>query len=325
MNDYVFNRCCSEPAYRTDDEAREHVAKMLQGLSILDSESETLPAFRCHVDPWLLPIVSDGTGSLNVSLGEVVNSLYGTAEHDVAVYFDALVRMVPSDAEFGDEMVNAVLRITPQAAVEEHEACFDSVKAAAFDVALCVVSHSVLTSLPRNDLWSFNRLAFKHGVDKFFVDHVSLPEHGEAIKARRIAGIRGQLTARSFWTLKDAAFPNLRFGVDVEGQIKGFSAELLPLAFKRLAGLDSRAKIWRESDSPEFPDGVTEITPETPATMKRYGEERNFRGYDGAVRTFELHMWVDGLHRIHLFLHDESKTVEVGYIGRHLPTMQHRT
>ena len=105
----------------------------------------------------------------------------------------------------------------------------------------------------------------------------------------------------------------------------GFDATLLPLLFKRLAALDSKVAQWKGDDRGRFPGGPPEITPETPQTMQRYGEARRFRGSDSQPKIFEEHVWVDRLFRIHLFRDFENRTMEIGYMGRHLPTIRNPT
>ena len=45
---------------------------------------------------------------------------------------------------------------------------------------------------------------------------------------------------------------------------------------------------------------------------------RMFRSHDGTLRLFEWHAKFGGM-RIHLVFDADSRTVEIGYIGPHLP------
>ena len=142
---------------------------------------------------------------------------------------------------------------------------------------------------------------------------------------RRLARLRDELNTRSFWRMRNQVFLSLLFGLDVENQIEKFNTTLLPLLFRRLVELDERSSNWRQSETGNFPEGSTEIRGETVRTMKRYGNDRRFRGHDGVMRTFEDHMWIDRSHRIQLIRDTIQRTVEVGYVGRHLPTMEFPT
>ena len=168
-------------------------------------------------------------------------------------------------------------------------------------------------------------MGFVSGSETYVFDHIAEPAHAEAIKLRRIESLRKGLSARSFWPLRERVFPYLLFGVDVKGQVERFSATLMPLMFTRLAELDSRAKTWRTSTNREFPDGPTKIKRETSKTMKRYGNDRSFHGHDGTAKIYEDHLWVDSSHRVHLCVDLEERTIEIGYVGRHLPTIRYPT
>jgi hypothetical protein len=325
MGDYILNRTCAEPIYGDLADAQRDLGQLLAALAQCDEGQPVLPAFRTHCDPWLLPLARTEPNARECSFAEVANSLYGTPAHDFASYFDALARMSPADADFDDEAVERFLTIEPEGPVKGREDRYDGVRRTPHDSVLCVVSSSIMASLPREPIWMFDELAFVAAGQDHSFDHLAHPDHAAAIQRRRTEGVRAELTAASFWALKHRAFPHLRFGADVERQIARFSADLLPLAFRRLAGLDTRAADWSRSPDSVFPDGTPAITGESAQTMDRYGDARRFHGDDGTIRTFEDHLWIDGLHRIHIIRHADTKTVEVGYIGRHLPTVNYRT
>lgn len=323
MSDYVLNGASVAEAYADRATAQSDLAMMLRGLALLDADAPVLPTFRLPADPWLIPVVREGGDEL--TLGDLAHSLYATPDRDVAAYFDALSRSMPADAGLDDATIEAVLRLAPDAPAPDHEVCYGSVQAAGFDAMLCAAANFVMASLRRSELWRFDRLGFVANGEIYLFDHVAEPSHAEAIRERRRVAVRASLDARHFWSMKDQAFPNLRFGSDVRNQMERFDAKLLPLLFRRLAELDARARLWREGMNDAFPKGACEIKPETDQTMKRYGADRRFRGYDGVIRTFEHHVWVDHGHRVHLFHHVAERILEIGYVGPHLPTMRHPT
>ncbi len=59
--------------------------------------------------------------------------------------------------------------------------------------------------------------------------------------------------------------------------------------------------------------------------MKNYGEERNFPNSEGKITMFEEHVWVDKLYRIHILVHETTPVIEIGYMGRHLQTVNFPT
>lgn len=324
MSEYVLNNACIATPYSDLDQAQRHLAEMLRGVAAFEANGDELPLLRLVRDPWLYPLVRDATDR-EYSISEVAQFMYGTSYHDVAAFFDSLARAIPSDAGLDDLTIEAVLRIMPEGPASGLEATYDSVIAAGFDGLLCAVAHLTLISLLSSPLWRHDKMGFMVGGETYSFDHIANSLHGVAISRRNTEALREELAASSFWTLRARAFPHLRFGIDVEAQIRRFSATLFRLMLKRLAELDDRAQRWQASESREFPSGPSEITPETPATMKNYGGERRYRGYDGTTRTFEEHIWIDRGNRIHLICHQESKVLEIGYIGKHLSTMKYST
>lgn len=62
------------------------------------------------------------------------------------------------------------------------------------------------------------------------------------------------------------------------------------------------------------------------ATMDRYGDERNFLCPDGQKRTFEWHLkGLPNAWRIHIWADSHSRKILIGYVGRHLPTINDPT
>ena len=324
MSEYVLNNASIAEPYAEAATARVHLADLLKGLALLDSDSSVLPSLRLNVDPWLQPLVQENA-SPPITLGELAHGFYGTVDHDLAAFFDSLNRSVPADQALDEASVDAILRIEPDGPALDYQPTFASIQAAGTDAIICAVMNFTLVGLLRCDLWRFDRMGFVSRSETYVFDHVAEPCHAEAIHSRRLADRRYELTARSFWTQRNQVFPHLLFGLDVQDQIEKFSTTLMPLMFRRLAELDSRVRSWREAPIAQVPDGTTAISKETSRTMMRYGTARKFRGHDGAIRIFEDHMWVDRSHRIHLFMDVSEKRIEVGYIGRHLPTMNYST
>lgn len=324
MSDYVLNSASVADLYFDAAIAQAHLAMLLRGLALLDAGSEVLPSLRLNIDPWLQPLVAEPLRE-PITLGQLAHSFYETRDHDLAAFFDSLNRSIPSDHALDEVSVDAILRLDPQYAAPGYEQTLGSVQAAGVDALICAAMNFTLVGLLRSQLWNFDRMGFVCGSQAYLFDHLAEPTHAEAINARRIEALRSELTARTFWSLKGSVFPHLLFGLDVREQLKKFSTVLMPLMFKRLAELDARAMIWRTSPSELFPEGTTEIKKESLQTMKRYGSDRSFRGHDGMRRTFEDHLWIERSHRMHLFLNPKDKSVEIGYVGKHLPTIEYPT
>ncbi len=324
MSDYVLNAASVAKPYPELAAARADLAALLRGLALLDSDCDVLPSLRLNVDPWLHPLVCE-EGKAPITLGELAHSFYGTVDHDLAEFFDSLNRSVPADYALDNLSIEAILRLAPDNPAPGYEHTFRGVLTAGIDALICAAMNFILVGMLRDNSWGFDRMGFVSAGKTYLFDHVAEPSHAEEIRGRRLAALRSELSPRSFWSLRDRVFPNLLFGLDVQGQVNKLNTTIVPLMFKRLAELDARARAWRESADDKFPDGVTEIKRETPRTMARYGNDRRFCANDGVTKTFEDHMWIDRGHRIHLLMDAGEKRVEIGYVGRHLPTMEYPT
>ncbi|MCY4614080.1 MAG: hypothetical protein OXB94_10740 [Nitrospira sp.] len=117
---------------------------------------------------------------------------------------------------------------------------------------------------------------------------------------------------------KADCFPHLTFGLDVNTQIAALSVEILRMAIAKLIVLDTAVRNWRRegTDEPVLP----KVNPESEATMQQYGREREFQCASGEKKVFNLHAMIGSGHRIHLRIDKQIKSLEIGYIGEHLPT-----
>jgi len=239
--------------------------------------------------------------------------------YEFAVFFDALQQHAPAVDHLDDATIEAILRLTPTAPVQGFEAYFDAVQAADCDAMQCAVTGGTLISLdlPR---WDFDRAAVMCEDVKVELDHASCIPHVDSIMRRIHDDVLANLTKRNFCSLRERAFPVLVWGGDVDDQISVFPTEYLHLCFKRLAKLDSIVREWRASGN-QIPDFAgMEIKAESELTMQNYGGDRRFRSSTGAMRTYEHHVNVSLGTRIHLVVEEGTRTIEIGYIGAHLPT-----
>jgi len=321
MPDYVLNQASLVPLFEDIQLAQDELAELLQALAALDDGPEALPRFRSLNDPWATPLVEGSDQS--ISMGEVANTFYGTDRHDLAAYFDSLGRMSPPDADVNDEAIIEYLSLELEQSAVNHELCFPLASEASSDTILCTVTGAILVGFPRQNKWQFDHLAFSSGEQEYTIDHASSADHSRSVLNRRIVGIQQQITQRNFWELKNRAFPFLDFGRDVEAQIHSFDGGLLNLLFFRLTDLNHRCAEWQATGI--FPVGLPAIVPESGATMATYGNARSFRDSAGNRCSFEEHIRVDRLFRVHLKKDENSRRIEIGYIGRHLPTVNHPT
>lgn len=123
---------------------------------------------------------------------------------------------------------------------------------------------------------------------------------------------------RTLLTAIRPSFPHLGFGLDVEGQLLALSVDVFQPIIAKLVVLDGAIRDWRR-DRPKLPS-LPMVHSESLPTMQEYGEQRIFRDSSGLRRSFKLHAMVGGAHRIHVRIDQRRRSLEVGYIGKHLPT-----
>jgi hypothetical protein len=262
----------------------------------------------------MVPLVEGKDGEGALAFAEIVLSFYGTQErHDLAQFFDELQRMAPADVGLGEEHVDLMINCQVSGPAPGLEATFPAVQAAGMEAIQCALTDGVLASLCRDAQWQCDQMGFiDDEIDRpLTFDHISTAVHGLTVRERRRGHARSRLTARNFGDLRKECFPHLRFGQQVEAQIDAFSAIFLRLAFKRLWELDefSRQVAAGALDLSREEKRRQGIKPETPETMRKYGEERHFRDSNGDLRIFEEHVWVDKLYRIHIFVHEEQPII----------------
>lgn len=127
------------------------------------------------------------------------------------------------------------------------------------------------------------------------------------------------------WRRKDALFPNLEFCQDVRKQIEDlkYGDIMLRPVVNRLLELEQYCKNWGKGAFQ--PDKiVSKATPESRATLEKYGEERKFLCPDGEERFFSWHVRLTpGAWRIQFWPDEKRDKMIIGYIGRHLRTVKH--
>ena len=153
------------------------------------------------------------------------------------------------------------------------------------------------------------------------IDQLTRSAHAAPICDRHRARVRLGVASDpiALWNNRGAAFPNLVFGPGVQGDLGKF-AHLLSTIVGKLAALDASARDWLDRGGPA-PIWNTKVTSESRAVMTNPAlrEARRFRSHLGTREIFEWHARFGDHGRIHLRFDAESREVEIGYIGRHLP------
>ena len=196
-------------------------------------------------------------------------------------------------------------------------------------LGLAFLLDTVALSLPSEEHWRSIRVRLRHlwleadgsererSVDVF---NMSRAGHGESVGGELLRGEQTELRANPL-TLADRmrdCFPHLSFGQDVDEQMFGLPVDVLKLVIGKLTVLDGAARDWRRGTTgvPVLPKVHTESEP----TMQQFGHLRRFRDAGGRIEVFVLHAMVGSRHRIHFRIMEQEKSLEIGYVGVHLPT-----
>lgn len=193
--------------------------------------------------------------------------------------------------------------------------------------------HGIGASLPSEPRWTQTRLALRHlWLDDDGRNRDDTVEVLNLAEPIHVAEISGALLQRSQQALvsdppdlaarKNDCFPHLRFGSAVDSQIGHLPPTLLRRVVLKLMVLDDACRKWRQDATMPSPP-LTDCRPESEPTMQRYGHRRVFPDHEGRNRTYELHVSVGRRYRVHLRIVPQPRVIEVGYVGRHLPTVKY--
>ena len=189
-------------------------------------------------------------------------------------------------------------------------------------------------SLPSEPRWTQTRLELRHlWLDDDGRDRADTVEVLNIAEPTHVGEVSGALLGRSQHALvsyppdlaarRNECFPHLRFGSAVDRQIENLPPTLLRRVVLKLMVLDDACRKWRREVSTNYPE-LSDCRPESEPTMQRYGHLRVFPDHEGRNRTYEWHVSVGQQYRIHLRVVDQPRVIEVGYVGRHLPTVTYR-
>jgi hypothetical protein len=130
------------------------------------------------------------------------------------------------------------------------------------------------------------------------------------------------------WRTRDVLFPHLVFCPSVEDDLEHYPADDAGLrAVKRLLrALNQAAGAGRGADAVAI--GVLAALAESKATMQhpKYGKMREFKDEMGVTHVCEAHVKQMGQNlRIHFKWLADRRVSLIGYVGKHLPTVEYGT
>lgn len=192
----------------------------------------------------------------------------------------------------------------------------------------CAIVDGIAIGFPSKLEWDrdritvrFNELLPDESIEERseLVDQLTRAAHAGPIWERHRSRIRAGSNPVTLWENREVVFPNLVFGPGVEANLKEY-ASLFQTIVGKLVDLDRSAGEWKVEGGPA-PPWKTTVTPESKSLMANpeLSQARVFLSSLGTRETFEWHAHFGSSGRIHLRFDPESREVEIGYIGPHLP------
>jgi hypothetical protein len=151
-----------------------------------------------------------------------------------------------------------------------------------------------------------------------------ITDHHKVWIAERVhASVRD---GQSLWEKVTLWFPNLVFCDNARRQVQALQNNSLPLPriVERLFELERYCRNWTEGGF----DGaqLRNASPESHQTLNQFGQQRELVCPDGRIRLFNWHLkGLPNAWRIHIWPDEKNRKILIGYIGRHLPTVNDPT
>ena len=252
------------------------------------------------------------------SLHDAYQELHSRGLQEEYLFLVRLVTRVPLLSEAGADVKDRFLGCEEQTLAQDDGA----------PLVLCAIVDGIAIGFPSQSAWDrdritvrFNELLPDESIEEMseVVDQLTRAVHAGPICERHRGRIRAGSNPVTLWENRDEAFPNLVFGPGVEANLRE-CANQFPTILRKLVDLDRSAGEWRGVGGPA-PPWRTKVTPEHSERMKSaaFRATRRFSSQDGVRRTFEWHARFGNGGRIHLRFDPQSRKVEIGYIGPHLP------
>jgi hypothetical protein len=314
MRELIFNEASTAVLFPSLHQAQDALICLARGMAVLIQSGYVHSVFRARHHLYEIGIATDGT--LLDCLLQMQRSRTGREESRLWM---SLAYKAPLLTELPPDVVDRFQRCEPAAPESELGAA----------LVLCAHLGAVAVSLRTEAGWDVDELIVEfiellsdstivEVLEK--VDNLARRTHAQTILARYRASALDQLTHATFWGNRRLVFPNLSFGLDVEEQVAVVGSDAFATIVRRLAELNAAAGQWITTGGPA-PNWPCKVSPESQTTMnnEQLRRARVFRGPDGTARLYEWHARFGAVGRIHLGFNAATRTVEIGYIGSHLP------
>lgn len=315
---FVFNELSARKRADSWSEGRRRLDSMLRGIAGVMSG-----------DPAELVSIGDQLWACELAVGYTVADWVGTAEPELRGLLLEIAEKTDFPVEAGSALRDRfhLSEFHLSAGVQSER----SPEARGLGAAYLL--DGIGASLPSEPRWTQTRLALRHlWLDDEGSDREDAVEVLNLAEATRVTEVSDALLRRSQHALvsdppdlaarKNECFPHLRFGSAVDSQIKSLPAAHLRRVVLKLMVLDHACRKWRQDAAMRSPQ-LTDCRLESEPTMQQYGHLRIFPDHEGCNRTYEPHVSVGQQYRIHLRVVHRPRVIEIGYVGRHLPTVKY--
>ena len=261
-----------------------------------------------------------------ITMDQALYDLMRRGEMETYIFMSQLAKLTPIHLELQEEVRDRFLRC-------EAIGC-EPLGMAAIDgelLVLCACSGSVLVSYPSESMWKRDSLnVVLNELDpgdgsivevSETINALARSDHAEGITARIGSDVLATIkTFEQLWELRSEVFPNLKFGPDVPSQFKVINQGLVSGIKDKLAVLNRDARQWQTRGRGDI-DWSVHVTDESDSVKndQRLREARRFASNDGNQELFFIHARLGNVVRIHMRIDAKTHTVEIGYIGKHLP------
>ena len=318
MREMILNHASLASAPRHD--VPGWLADLVGGMAALVDTGVVPTTLRTHRSVHEIPCPDDGA-----SLWDAYQELRRSGRRDESVFLMRLTGKAPLLSGVGPEVRDRFLAC-------EATACEAKTlpPPVGDPLVLCAVTDGIAVGFPSEPVWDRARITvtFREllpndtlaDADEA-IDQLTRTAHAGPIADRHARRARRRIEAPAdLWSERAEAFPNLTFGPDVEDQLGRLNPGWLTTVVNRLAKLDEAASAWKEAGG-AVPSWTCKVTPESESVMnnRKWREARRFHSVRGERLLFEWHARYGAAGRIHLRFDADARTVEIGYVGDHLP------
>jgi hypothetical protein len=312
MREMIFNEASLAPNDWGAAAATAAIVDIAQAMTLIVTEAVVARSLRLSRE------ISEIIIYESYSLYDLLVKSVGTSStREEARFWLSLVTKYPLHSELPEAVKDRFLGCAPAAtAIGSHEG-----------LMLCAIQSGIAISLPTDVAWKSDQLSVHFGEmlpDGSVVnvaesiDNIAGMAQAETVVARHHTVRFHQATATNFWENRNKLFPALSFGVGVEKNIAEIGENQFSTIMGCLQDLNMSAETWSKDSPLEW---RRKVTPESASLMDnpKLRETRYFKNRHGQSQLYEWHARFGSSGRIHLYADPTDFSVEIGYIGPHLP------